>query len=275
MEGFYTGSVGPDAGSQEYLRHLEEAGVIRDERLRDEIDRKRAHQFRLLQDSRILFHPPALVRHRDAGLPGHLHSGLDHGFGLFDAVWDEKNPLVFPHPIHNAVDLGRERGELQLGLTELFGIEVIATHHEHRHKSVWTPPEPPRRALLELDGEECPAGAISETIKVNDAEVVGAFENGEVAIAQRACGRGTALYAAGSPAGTVLDRLLDRVLSLARIESLELPPGVEYIDCSPYHFYLNATGETLPAPSLPDGEMLAGQRDSLPPYGVVIIREKP
>ena len=58
----------------------------------------------------------------------------------------------------------------------------------------------------------------------------------------------------------------------------ELPEDVEYVNCAPYHFFLNSSAKARVVEGAPAGDVLlgkcAGGKVELEPYGVCWIKSR-
>lgn len=164
------------------------------------------------------------------------------------------------------------------GLDEVFGVQVAQDAGYHKGAGVWARPDGMPFPEVEFDGVTQSAGQVAELLQVESADVVGtytsSFYRGQPAITVHNRGQGHAIYCGLAPQGEILDRLIDRAVKTAGVQTHELPAGVELIDCDRFRFYLNNNDHAIELAEAPEGELLVSDLDgrTLPGYGVVVAK---
>jgi len=166
------------------------------------------------------------------------------------------------------------------GLTGLLGLCV----GEWRSSTLgwagtWGAPE--RRQHVAAGGGLFPAGLVAEELILDGASVWFRFADGwlkgQPAVTAHRFGRGLAIYVGTIPDTGLYAQVLDRASRAAKLALRFLPDGVEYVDCSPYHIFLNSAAASRRVLRAPAGTVLLGRRTKgvvqLEPYGVCLIRE--
>jgi beta-galactosidase len=170
------------------------------------------------------------------------------------------------------------------GLTEVFGLSVGEIRQVPTDGSgVWDKRlELPTLSLSQFPGREFQAYSWIEELLPATATILGTYTGGAFAggpaVTVNAMGGGQAIYAATVAQADLLEALLDQACSLATVSGRELPPNVQYVNCAPYHFFLNSSSQPRTVAGAPAGEVLVGKcsagKVDLEPYGVCWIREK-
>jgi beta-galactosidase len=168
------------------------------------------------------------------------------------------------------------------GLTDLLGLSV----GEPRQMSeggtgIWDRPSKlPTLTLERLPGRSFQTYGWMEEILPTTAQTLGAYADGAFeatpAVTVNSFGQGKAMYVGTIAQADLLDVLLDEACGLSAVTGRLLPPDVEYVDCSPYHFFLNSSAASRVVDSAPPGEVLVGKcqggKVELDPYGVCWIK---
>jgi beta-galactosidase len=168
-------------------------------------------------------------------------------------------------------------------LTELLGLTIGEIRQVYTGGSgVWDKPlYLPTLSLSQFPGREFQAYSWIEELLPTTAKTVGTYASGAFAggpaVTINAVGQGKAIYAATVAPADLLAALLDHACSLAGVTGRELPPNVQYVNCAPYHFFLNSSSQPRTVAGAPAGEVLLGKRSGqtvdLEPYGVCWIKE--
>ena len=170
------------------------------------------------------------------------------------------------------------------GLTDVLGLTVGETRQVHMGGAgVWDQPmQRPTVSLSQLPDKQFEAYSWIEELLPTTAKTLGTYTGGAFqggpAVTVNAMGGGKTIYAATVAQADLLDALLDQACSLAGVEGRELPQNVQYVNCAPYHFFLNSSSQPRTVANAPAGEILAGRcadgKVELEPYGVCWIMEK-
>jgi beta-galactosidase len=166
------------------------------------------------------------------------------------------------------------------GLSGIFGLNTGETRSVNTHPDrFWHTKRQPVRIMS--DGVVFEAKNVAEELLLHSAQSIAEYENGFLkgtpAVTLNSYGKGQSLYTGTVPGRSMLTCLLKKALDIAEIEVYDIPLGVEYVNCSPYHFYINATGDEQSVKQSSSGNAIIGIKDEdricLPPYGVCIVKE--
>ena len=170
------------------------------------------------------------------------------------------------------------------GLTEVFGLSIGEIRQVGTGGTgVWDRILPaPKLSLAQSPAREFEAYSWIEELLPTTAKAIGTYVSGIFkggpAVTLNDLGRGKACYVATVAQADLLAELLDQACSLAGVGGRELPEDVEYVNCAPYHFFLNSSAKARVVEGAPAGDVLlgkcAGGKVELEPYGVCWIKSR-